>query len=89
MSGRMPPPPPYAFHGYAGTWAQPADVAGSSSGYQPSWDEYIQQLDAGASSWQSADNAEWQQLGRTDWGYVSSSSGGAPPLFTARRSYST
>ena len=34
----MPLPPPHAFHGYTGIWAQTADVAGSSSGYQPSWD---------------------------------------------------
>lgn len=72
----MPPPPPYAFHGCAGTWAQSAYVTGSSSGYQPSWDQYIPQPDVGVLSWQSARSAEWQQPRRTDWGYGSSSSGG-------------
>jgi len=84
----MPPPPPHVFHGYAGSWAQTADVAGSSSGYQPSWDQYIPQPDVGASSRQSVGSSEWQQHGMMDWGYGSSSSGGTPPLFAARRPYS-
>ena len=37
----MPPPPPHTFHGYVDTWAQIVDVAGSTSRYQPSWDQYI------------------------------------------------
>ena len=82
----MPPPPPHVFHGYAGTWAQTADVAGSSSGYQPSWEQYIPQPDVGASSWQSVGSSE--QHGMMDWGYGSSSSGGTPPLFAARLPYS-
>ena len=68
----MPPPPPHAFHGYASTWAQTTDVAGSSSSHQPSWDQYIPQPDMGSSSWQSAGSAEWQQHWRTDWDYGSS-----------------
>ena len=71
-----------------GTWAQTVDVVGFSSGYQTSCDQYIPQSDVGTSSWQSAGSSEWQQQGRTDWGYGNSSSGGTPPLFAARCSYS-
>ena len=61
----MPRPPPHAFHGYAGTWAQTADVTGSSSMYQPSWDQYIPQPDMGASSWQKCKQC-WMAATRED-----------------------
>jgi hypothetical protein len=32
----MPPPPPYAYHEYAGGWAPAGGASGSSSRYQPS-----------------------------------------------------
>ena len=59
----MSPPHAHAFHSYEGTWAQTADVTGSSSRYQPSWDQYIPWPDVGASSWQSAGNSKWHQHG--------------------------
>ena len=82
----MPPPPPHAFHGYAG-YAPAGGMAGSSSGQQSGWDQYIPQPQAGGSSWQSAGSNEWDQAPHANWG-SSSSLGGAPPLFAARRSFS-
>ena len=83
----MPPPPPHAFHGYAGGSTPAEETFGSSSGYQSSWDKYVPQPEAGGSSWQTANNSEWEHPSRTNWGYSgSSSSSGAPPLFAARRS---
>ena len=84
----MPPPQPQAFHGYAG-YAPTAGTAKPSSGQQSSWDQYVPQPEAGGSSWQSGGSSEWDQPARTNWAYTSgSSSGGAPPLFAARRSFS-
>ena len=98
MSGRMtrsmsrndamdiPPPPPHAFHGYP--WYAPAGgMDGSSFGQQAGWDQYLPQPEVGGSSWQSAGSNEWDQVARANWG-SSSSSGGAPPLFAVRRSFS-
>ena len=83
-----PPPPPHAFHGYASTWAQHANVAGSSSGYQPSRDQYIPQPEAGASSWQSASSADWEQPVWTNWAMVEAPVRvGRPPLFAERHSF--
>jgi len=62
----MPPPPPHAFHGYAG-YAPASGMVGPSSEQQPGWDQYILQLEAGGSSWQSASSAAWEQPARTDW----------------------
>ena len=49
----MPPPPPQAFHGYAGH-APAGGMARSLSGQQSGWDQYIPQPEAGGSSWQNA-----------------------------------
>ena len=84
----MPSLQPQAFHGYAG-YAPTAGTAGPLSGQQSSWDQYIPQPEAGGSSWQSGGSSEWDQPTRTNWAYASgSSSGGAPPLFAAQRSFS-
>ena len=83
----MPPPPPQAFHGYAGH-ALAGGATGSSSRQQFGWDGYVPQPEAGGSSWQSTGSSEWEQPTRTNWAYASgSSSSGAPPLFAARRSF--
>ena len=82
----IPPPPPHAFHGYAG-YAPAGGMAGSLFGQQAGWDQYILQQAVGGSSWQSAGSNEWDQVARANWG-SSSSSGGAPPLFAFRRSFS-
>ena len=82
------PPPPHAFHGYAG-YALAGGMAGSSSGQRANWDQYIPQPEVGGSSWQSAGSIEWDQAARANWTYgSSSSSGGAPPFFAARRTFS-
>ena len=84
----MPPLQPQAFHGYA-SCAPAAGTVGPSAGQQSSWDRYIPQPEAGGSSWQSGGSSEWDQPTRTNWAYASgSSSGGAPPLFAAQRSFS-
>ena len=72
----MPPPPPPAFHGYTG-YAPVGGMAGSSSGQQSGWDQYIPQSEARGSSWQSAGSNEWDQAPHANWG-SSSSLGGAP-----------
>ena len=56
----MPPPPPQAFHGYAGH-APAGGATGSSSGQQFGWDRYVPQPEAGDSSWQSAGSSEWER----------------------------
>jgi len=72
----MPPPPPHVFHGYAGTWAQTADVAWSSSGYQPSWNP------AGISTSRSR---TWEHhLGRVQAALNGSSTGGRTGAMVAR-----
>ena len=48
----MPPPPPQAFHGYAGH-VPAGGMIGSSSGQQSGWDRYVPQPKAGGSSWKS------------------------------------
>ena len=83
----MPQPQPQAFHGYAG-YAPVGGATGCSNGQQSSWDRYVPQPEAGGSSWQSSGSSEWEQPTRTNWAYASgTSSGGAPPLFAARRSF--
>ena len=84
----MPPPPPQAFHGYAGH-APAGGATGSSSGQQSGWVRYVSQPEAGGSSWQSAGSSEWEQTTRTNWAYDSGSiSSGAQPLFVVRHSFS-
>ena len=82
----IPPPPPHAFHGYAG-YAPAGGMAGSSTGQRASWDQYIPQPEVGGSSWKSAGSNEWDQAARANWG-SSSSLGGEPLLFAALRSFS-
>ena len=85
----MPPPPPHAFHGYAGGYVPTGGTARSLSGHQPGWDQYIPQPETGTSSWQSVGSTDWEQAARTNWGYSgSSSSSGAPSLFAAWCSFS-